>query len=199
MGNRCIHTVRLFGRSGAAVKCTALSGLLVKPKERLGADIGAFRFGECATRQDVDRAADGIGVHRRGRCLYEFQSSEQRGRDNVERYGSRSAFRGRENCAVDRNPVVCRRETTDHRKSCLSLIVLYRDAGQAAQNCGGVQVGQTADIVLADNIDDTIGCPLRLDRSALGKRLTRDDNNIFFVGCGWTLIFIILRVGWHCD
>src|SRR3546814_13018032 len=67
-------------------------------------------------------------------------------------------------------------------RSSLTLVVLDADAGQPLDHLGDVAVGKLADLVGRDDIHNTDGIALDLDRTFLLRALPRDDDRFAFVG-----------------
>src|SRR3546814_634210 len=84
--------------------------------------------------------------------------------------------------AVDGIVVEVRRDAADRDIASLTLVVLDADAGQPLDHLGDVAVGKLADLVGRDDINNTDGIALDLDRTFLLRALPRDDDRFAFVG-----------------
>src|SRR3546814_8743492 len=74
--------------------------------------------------------------------------------------------------AVDGVVVEVRRDAADRDIASLTLVVLDADAGQPLDHLGDVAVGKLADLVGRDDIHNTDGIALDLDRT-LDRKSTR--------------------------
>ncbi len=110
----------------------------------------------------LDGAAQGVGVHVRGKRLDHRQRLHQLGRQHIQRHRAALAFRRRHQGAVDGDAVQVRRDATHADEAPFTLVALHRDPRNALQRFGGVVIRQLADAIGMDHAFDTVGTALVL-------------------------------------
>jgi hypothetical protein len=98
---------------------------------------------------EVDAAADRVGVVVGGDRLHHLDRRDEVGRDGVERDAAAPPPRDADDVAVDRHLVEVGIDAADDDVARLALVDLDRDAGEALQRLGGVEVGKLADVIAA--------------------------------------------------
>src|SRR5690606_37715291 len=87
-------------------------------------------------------------------------------------------IRARDLAAVERDQVVARAEATRGDLRAFTVAALDRDAGDALQRLGQVGVGELADVLGADGVDDAAGVALDPHRVLEAVAQARDDDGI---------------------
>ena len=106
-----------------------------------------------------ERAADALPVHvGRGR-LEHLDAGEQFAADDVEWHQASAALRlaVTERQAVDGDVVESRADASNLDEAALTLLEQHRDAGDAIERLADILVGQSADLIGVEHVDDTVG------------------------------------------
>src|SRR3546814_2460614 len=178
---------------GAAGDC----GILAEPCREIHAALGRELFGgvvvgalgrdrhrgllpiKGARRVDLDRCADGVGVHVRSQRLLDLDRFDQFRRNDVERDRAHVRFRGRHAAAVDGRRIEVRIEAAHGNEASLALIVQDIDARRTAKRLGDVLVGKLADRVAGQHRLHAISGTLPGNRATEARLLADDQDGGF--------------------
>jgi len=116
-------------------------------------DLAAFII-ERQARAQVDRAAEASFDHFRGRVLVDVDATEQLGRHVLEAQAA-AVIGGEDVTAIELGAHLG--QATDGDGAAFAVVARDLDAGDALQRFGDVVVGQFADVLSHDRIDDLLG------------------------------------------
>ena len=138
---------------------------------------------------DLDRSANGIGIHIGGQRLLDFNRFNQIAGNHVESDRSDIAFGGGDADTVQGRGVEIGIKTAHRNKAAFALVVEDIDAGYPAEGFRDILVGKLTDGIARDNRSYAIGFALAGQRTGLigaladdkdfgaGARLQRDIGN----------------------
>ena len=103
---------------------------------------------------EIDRAADGVGVHVGSERLVDLDGLDHVRGHEVELHGAHFPFRGGDALAVERDRVEARLRAADQPEAGFPLVVGDDDAGNPLDGVANVGVGEPAHLIGGDHVGD---------------------------------------------